>query len=146
MPYKYITFKDEDFERIIKEYETEDTITLTAHNESSEFLFERISEEQHAALKEEIKVMEEKVKELRETLGEIIYYTFPDNTPEEVLLENGCRILLKDGSEIHSDSIPEDKRDSVLEIDRTINCSVSAAMQLTERYGGSWITEHIVSD
>ena len=76
----------------------------------------------------------------------ITYYTFPDNTPEEVLLENGCRILLKDGSEIHSDSIPEDKRDSVLEIDHTINCSVSKAKQLMKKYGGAGITEHIDRD
>lgn len=76
----------------------------------------------------------------------ITYYTFPDSTSEEVLLENGCCILLKDGSETYSNSIPEDKRDLVQGIDHTINCSVSKAKQLMKKYGGSGITEHIDRD
>ena len=52
MPFKFITFKDEDFERIIEEYESEDTITVTAQNRTSDFLFERLLEDQNIAIDE----------------------------------------------------------------------------------------------
>ena len=45
MPYKFNIFTDEDFEKIVKIYETEDIITLKAYNSSSKKLFDRLLEE-----------------------------------------------------------------------------------------------------
>ena len=40
----------------------------------------------------------------------ITYYRFPEETPEAVLLEHGCGVLLKDGQEIYPESIPDERR------------------------------------
>ena len=45
MRYRFSIFTDEDFERIITEYEAEDKITVTAHNSFSEDLFDRLEKE-----------------------------------------------------------------------------------------------------
>lgn len=45
MPYKFKTFSDKDFERIIKEYESEDIITIKAYNTASNKLFDRLLDE-----------------------------------------------------------------------------------------------------
>lgn len=74
------------------------------------------------------------------------YYRFPDDTPESVLLENGCGVVLKDGYEIYPDSIPEDKRHLVDHIDHTVSCKVSWAKQMMKQYGGCGWTEHIDRD
>ena len=44
MRYKFNIFTDEDFERIIDEYESEDVITLGAYNSSSNDIFDRLFE------------------------------------------------------------------------------------------------------
>jgi len=42
MPYRFNIFTDEDFERIVKEYETEGIITLQAYSSWSNKLFDRL--------------------------------------------------------------------------------------------------------
>lgn len=45
MRYKFNAFTDEDFERIVKEYKSEDIITLKAYNSSSDKLFDKLLDE-----------------------------------------------------------------------------------------------------
>lgn len=73
----------------------------------------------------------------------ITYYTFPAETPEETLLEHGCEIILKDGSMVTADYIPDDKRELVDHIDRCVQVGVSVAKALIKKYGGGAWTEHI---
>ena len=51
------------------------------------------------------------------------YYQFPDNTPEEILIENGCD--------------PDDP---------VVPCSVKWAKKLLKQYGGFAWTDHIERD
>lgn len=74
------------------------------------------------------------------------YYRFPEGTPESVLLENGCGVVLKNGETIYPDSIPEDKRQLVDHVDNVISCCVSFAKKMMKQYGGSGWTEHIDRD
>ena len=75
------------------------------------------------------------------------YYRFPEETPEEELLKNGCAIILKDGSEIYAESIPESKRPLVSHIDTVLSgISVRHAKDLLRTYGGSAWTEHCERD
>lgn len=74
------------------------------------------------------------------------YYRFPEGTPESVLLENGCGVVLKNGEMIYPDSIPEDKRPLVDHVDDVISCCVSFAKKMLRRYGGAAWTEHIDRD
>lgn len=74
------------------------------------------------------------------------YYRFPENTPENILLENGCAVILKDGSEIYPDCIPEDKRNLVDHVDDTVFCNVSYAKKMLKKYGGVAWTEHCDRD
>ena len=74
------------------------------------------------------------------------YYRFPDGTPESVLLENGCGVVLTNGEMIYPDSIPEEKRSLVDCIEHTVSCSVSFAKQMMKKYGGAGWTEHIDRD
>ncbi len=74
------------------------------------------------------------------------YYEFPEGTPESVLLENECAVVLKDGSTVYVDSIPEDKRPMVDYIERTVSCSVSYAKKMMKQYGGCGWTQHIDRD
>ena len=67
MPYKYREFDNCDFERIIDKYVLADTITLTAHTDDSEFLFEWLADKK---LMEEKELLEEKIKSLRERTKE----------------------------------------------------------------------------
>lgn len=76
----------------------------------------------------------------------LTYYLFPDNTPEEILLENGCAVVLKNGEEIFPSSIPDSKRDLVDHIDHEIHCNVSTAKSLIKKYGGSGYIQHIERD
>ena len=76
----------------------------------------------------------------------ITYYRFPEETPEAVLLEHGCGVLLKDGQEIYPESIPDERRAMVESIDRTISCRVAAAKKLMKQYGGAAWTEHVDRD
>lgn len=75
------------------------------------------------------------------------YYRFPEGTPEDILLENGCGVIKTDGEEIYSSSIPEDKRHLVDHIDDTIGgITVTHAKELLKMYGGSAWTEHCDRD
>ena len=65
----------------------------------------------------------------------ITYYTFPDDTPEEILLEHGCGVVLKNGETVYPDNIPEDKRPLVKYIDHRIQTSVTETKKLIRRYG-----------
>lgn len=71
------------------------------------------------------------------------YYRFPEGTPENILLENGCGVVLKDGREIYVDSIPDERRPLVDYINHAVSCRVSWAKQMMKQYGGSGWTEHI---
>ena len=91
------------------------------------------------------------------------YYRFPENTPEEVLLENECEIILKSGGTVIADSIPDDilksggtviadsipddKRPLVDYVDDTLKgLSVKHVKQLLKKYGGYGWTEHCDRD
>lgn len=74
------------------------------------------------------------------------YYRFPEEAPESVLLENGCCVILKDGTQVYADSIPDEKRPLVDCIDRTVSCTVSLAKQMLRKYGGAAWTDHIDRD
>ena len=76
----------------------------------------------------------------------ITYYRFPDDTPEEVLLEHGCMITTINGDEVYARHIPEEKRQEVDYIDHTIQCSITKAKKLMKQYGGSGYTQHIDRD
>lgn len=79
-------------------------------------------------------------------MARISYYRFPENTEEAILLRNGCAVVLKDGTEIFPESIPEDKRPLVDHIESTVSCSVSWAKKMLKQYGGCGWTEHIERD
>lgn len=74
------------------------------------------------------------------------YYKFPEDTPEPVLLQNGCGIVLTDGSVVYADSIPSEKRPLVDRIDHTVSCSVSWAKRALRQFGGTAWTEHLERD
>lgn len=75
------------------------------------------------------------------------YYRFPEETPEAILLEHGCEIILKDGSVVISDHIPDDKRPLVDYIENCIGgLSVSRVKQMIRQYGGTGWTEHLERD
>ena len=73
----------------------------------------------------------------------LTYYRFPEGTADDILVQNGCAIVLKNGGTIYKDFIPEDKRDLIEYIEDTIFCTVSAAKKLIRQYGGTAWTEHI---
>lgn len=74
------------------------------------------------------------------------YYRFPEGTSENILLENGCGVILKSGSEIYPEVIPEDKRDQIERVNDTVLCSISVAKQYLKKYGGCAWTEHYERD
>lgn len=75
------------------------------------------------------------------------YYCFPDDTPETVLLEHGCEIILKNGDTANADFIPESKRDEVDHIDHSIGgLSVTSVKNLIRTYGGFGWTDHCERD
>lgn len=77
----------------------------------------------------------------------INYYRFPENTPEDILLENGCEVILKTGGSILVDSIPDDKRHLVEAVDHTIGgLKVSSVKALIRQYGGFGWTDHCERD
>lgn len=76
----------------------------------------------------------------------ITYYQFPDDTPEKVLLEHGCGVVLKSGETIYPDSIPEDKRPLVKYVQHEIQASITETKKLIRRYGGSGVTLHFERD
>ena len=75
------------------------------------------------------------------------YYEFPENTPEDVLLAHGCDVVLKAGTTIHVEYIPDDKRALVQYVDARIGgLTVTAVKRLMKQYGGVGWTEHINRD
>ena len=75
------------------------------------------------------------------------YYRFPEGTPEEILLREGCAVVLHDGREIYPDSIPADKRHLVAKVDTlTGPHSVTYIKQLMKQYGGCGFTMHYERD
>lgn len=75
------------------------------------------------------------------------YYRFPEGTDENVRLENGCGVMLKSGTMIYPDSIPDDKRELVDYVDDTIEgCTVTFAKQMLKQYGGCAWTDHCERD
>lgn len=77
----------------------------------------------------------------------INYYRFPDDADEQVMLDEGCSVILKNGNEFYPDTIPDDKRDLVDHIDHVIGgITVTAAKKLIKKYGGSAWTEHCERD
>lgn len=75
------------------------------------------------------------------------YYRFPEGTEEKTLLENGCAIRLKNGTEMYAETISESKREMVDYIDDTIyGISVTRAKNLLKQYGGAAWTEHCDRD
>lgn len=77
----------------------------------------------------------------------INHYRFPEDTPSEDKLKEGCAVVLKNGCRIHADTIPEDKADLVDYIDDTLSgITVTQAKSLLRKYGGAAVTEHIDRD
>lgn len=74
------------------------------------------------------------------------YYRFPNGTPESVLLESGCGVVLKSGYEFFPNTIPEDKRDQVDHVNDFFLCSITVAKQYLKKYGGCAWTEHYERD
>ena len=76
----------------------------------------------------------------------LTYYRFPEETSENLLLENGCRVIYKGGGYDWPKEIPAHRRNDVVRIETSINCNVSKAKKLLKKYGGYAWTEHIDRD
>ena len=75
------------------------------------------------------------------------YYRFPEDTSEDVLLQNGCGVILKSGDIIYVDNIPDDKRCLVECVDKTTGpVTITQAKKLLREYGGVAWTEHFERD
>ena len=74
------------------------------------------------------------------------YYKFPENTPEETLLKNGCCIVLKNGNEVYKEHIPQEHRDEVDHVDLVVSGTISYVKSMIKKYGGTGWTEHIDRD
>lgn len=75
------------------------------------------------------------------------YYRFPANTPEKILLKEGCAVRLKTGTVIYVESIPADKRDLVDYVEDTLSgVTVTTVKKLMKQYGGTGWTAHIDRD
>lgn len=72
------------------------------------------------------------------------YYRFPEGSNPMDRLKEGCAVILKSGSEIYPDSIPEDRWPLIDRVDDTLSgVSITHAKALLRKYGGSAWTEHI---
>ena len=79
----------------------------------------------------------------------LTYYRFPEGTPEDVLLSNGCGVILKTGDEFFPSPavIPDDKRPLVDCVNTVISgVSITTARKLMKQYGGCGWTAHIDRD
>lgn len=75
------------------------------------------------------------------------YYRFPEGTPEDILLNHGCAVVLHDGREIYPDSIPDDKRYLVAKVDTLVGpASITRIKELMKQYGGGGFTMHFDRD
>ena len=80
------------------------------------------------------------------------YYRFPENTPIEDKIKEGCPVFLKNGARITSvmrsyDTLLEEKADMIDYAEDVISgITITEAKNLLRKYGGSAITEHIDRD
>ncbi len=75
------------------------------------------------------------------------YYRFPEDSDQMIRFEEGCAVILKDGSSIYPSTIPEDKWPLIECIDDTLSgISITHAKQLLKKFGGSAWTEHCDRD
>lgn len=75
------------------------------------------------------------------------YYRFPENSDPMVRFREGCPVILKSGSEIYPETIPDDKWPLIDRIGDTLgSISVTRAKQLLRKYGGSAWTNHCERD
>lgn len=75
------------------------------------------------------------------------FYRFPEDSDPMVRFEEGCPVILKSGSEIYPETIPEDcwpLIDCIGDIVEGIN--ITRAKQLLKKYGGNAWTEHYERD
>lgn len=77
----------------------------------------------------------------------INYYQFPEDTPEDIRLKEGCGVILKNGDTIYPDSIPVDQRSLIDCVEDTLGgISVTAVKKLIRKYGGCGWTDHCERD
>ena len=75
------------------------------------------------------------------------YYRFPDNSNPMDRFNEGCAVILKTGSEIYPETIPEDKWPLIERIDDTLSgISLTCAKRLLRQYGGCAWTTHCDRD
>ena len=74
------------------------------------------------------------------------YYKFPQDTPEDVLLRNGCCIVLKNGNQVYKEYISEEHRAEVDYIDLAVSGTITYVKSMIRQYGGTGWTEHIDRD
>lgn len=71
------------------------------------------------------------------------YYKFPEDSDQMVRFSEGCAVILKSGSEIYPQSIPEDKWPLIDHIGFSLGgISITRAKKLLKTYGGIAWTEH----
>ena len=75
------------------------------------------------------------------------YYQFPEDSDPMTRFNEGCAVILKSGSEIHPESIPDDKWPLIERIDDTLGgITITAAKKLLKKYGGYAYTMHCERD
>ena len=75
------------------------------------------------------------------------YYQFPENSNEMDRFNEGCPVILKSGSKIYPESIPDDKRHLIYHIGYDLmGISITHAKQLLKKHGGHAWTEHCERD
>ena len=75
------------------------------------------------------------------------YYRFPADSDPEVRVKEGCAVVLKSGSRLWPETIPEDKWPLIDHVEDTVDgVSITHAKQLLRKYGGSAWTEHCERD
>ena len=75
------------------------------------------------------------------------YYQFPEGSDQMTRFNVGCGVILKSGSIIHPEFIPDDKWPLIDYIDDTLHCSsITHAKQLLRKYGGRAYTMHCERD
>lgn len=71
-------------------------------------------------------------------------YRFPEDSDPMVRFNEGCAVILKNGSEIYPETIPDDKWPLIDHISDTLGgISITHAKKLLRQYGGAAWTEHI---
>lgn len=75
------------------------------------------------------------------------FYRFPENSDQMDRFNAGCAVILKNGSEIYPESIPEGRWAQIECIGDIVDgISVTRAKELLREYGGSAWTEHYERD